>query len=360
MRVVLLVTDFQRGGTPLRIARLARGLAAAGLDVHAGCLAPPGPVSGDLAAAGIPTFACHARGPHDLAALWRLTRNVRRLRPDLIHATLTHANVAARLAGLFEGIPVIGSTATIEVERRWHRWAERVTGGLEHAHLVGSRVVAEHVVRAFRRPRQRVHVVPPSLDPWPQSVERRVARSTLGLPEDAFVVAWTGRFDPVKRLDLVVACAERLADIPAWFLLAGDGPQRTHVEQLLNHSPARPHVQLLGWRDDVPTILSAADVFLFPSRTEGMPNAVLEAMACGVAIVGSDIPALRELAGDEGRLRLVAGDRPADFAAALRQLRENETLRRTLGGRAATWACENLRFEATLAAVRRVYEHVLE
>lgn len=356
---MLLVTDFERGGTPLRIARLARGLAAAGIDVHAGCLAPPGPVSDDLAATGIPVFACHARSARNVAALWRLADHVRRIRPDLLHATLVHANVAARLVGLVEQVPVIGATATIEVERRWHGWAERLTGGLERAHLVGSPAVAEHVVRAFRRPRRCVHVVPPSLDPWPQSVDRHTARATLGLPDDAFVVAWTGRFDPVKRLDLVVMCAERLADIPAWFLLAGDGPQRPPVERLLSHSPARPPVQLLGWRDDVPTILGAADAFLFPSLTEGMPNAVLEAMACGLAIVGRDIPALRELAGDEGRLQLVSGDDPADYAAALRRLHENETLRRTLGGRAATWACENLSFQATIDAVRRVYEHVL-
>ena len=360
MRVILLVTDHQRGGSPLRLARLARGLRAAGVEVHAGCLAPRGPVSDELGAAGIPTFSCDAADARDLPALTRLARHVRRIKPDLIHATLTHANVAARMVGIMQRIPVIGSTATIEVERRWHAVVERATARLDQAHLVNSRAVAEHVVTTFGVAPRRVRVIPPSLDPFPQRVDRKAGRAGLGLATDESIVAWAGRFDVVKRLEIVVACAELLATPPVRFLLVGDGPDRASLEQLLARSTAAARVQLLGWRDDVPAVLSAADAFVFPSRTEGLPSAVLEAMAVGLPIVASDIPAHRELAGDGERLRLAAGDDPRPYAEALREILADPAGGQALGARASAWAAAELDPAATTRAVLAVYAGVLK
>lgn len=338
MRVVLLVTDLQRGGTPLRMARLAGHLAAAGVEVHVGCLAGPGPVSGDLEQAGVPTFACDARHNRDLFVFKRLAQQLRRIQPDVIHATLFHANIAARLVGPCLGIPVLTSTATIEVERRWHLWVERCTAGRDAGHIVNSRALAEHVGRAFGRRAEHVHRVPPSIGPLPQCIDSAEARRRLELAPDEFVVLWVGRFDPVKRLDLIAECAERLNDAPARFLLAGDGPLRADFEHALRRSPAAERVTLLGWQQDLGPALSAADVFLFPSRTEGLPNAVLQAMACGLPVVGGDIPVLRELCGEPERLMLCAPGRADAFVEALRTLRADPQRRRLLAERAAEWA----------------------
>ncbi len=357
---MLLVTDLARGGTPLRIARLARGLHAAGVEVYAGCLAPPGPVNDELEAADIPTFACDAEDARDVLALRRLSQHVRRIRPDLIHATLMHANVAARLVGALRHVPVIASTATIEVERPWHRVLERATVGLERAHIVNSRAVAEHVVRVFGLSWRRVFIVPPSLDPWPRRVERPAARAALQIPNSEFVVAWVGRLDPVKRLDVLIRCAEIMTAVPAQFLIVGDGPDRARIEQLLRSSAAVQRVHLLGWHTDIGSVLSAADAFLFPSLTEGMPNAVLEAMAGGLPIVASDIPVLRELAGDGDRFLLVPGHDPQVYAAALLRLRADPVLRAALGQRAAEWARTQLDPQRTLEAILRIYTRVLK
>jgi glycosyltransferase involved in cell wall biosynthesis len=360
MRVALLVTDLERGGTPLRLARLARGLQQAGVEVSVGCLAPPGPVGRELETASISTFACEARSARDLLALRRLACHLRRVRPDLLHATLTHANVAARLVGRRLRIPVLTSTATIEVERRWHLVAERCTAGMDAGHLVNSQALADHVASTFRVPRERIHVVPPSVNALPRRIDREQARALLDLPRDAFIVLWMGRLDPVKRLDVAIRCAEILTDIGYRLLLAGDGPARPHIEQLVRRSSARERIRLLGWRNDLALVLSGADVFLFPSRTEGMPNAVLQAMAFGLPVIGSDIPALRELSGATERVLLIKGDDPAEYAAALRRLHDDERLRQELGRRAADWAGTHLDPAETIRATIAVYKRVLE
>lgn len=339
MRIALLVTDHQRGGTPLRLARLAVGLRERGVEVVAGCLAPPGPVSGDLERSGVATFACDARGPTDAAALWRLARHIRDLRPDLLHATLTHANVAARVVGWVLRVPVIGSTATIEVERPLHRVLERRTAFLDALHIVNSRAVARHVEECYGISAARIRITPPltilpkrlsegwlseserpatrrsptkgwsPTEGWSPSGEhesKTAARRALGLPAEATVVAWVGRFDPAKRVERLVRAAAEAPCRALHFLLAGDGPLRPRIEALARELGVAPRVHLCGWLDDVSAALCAADLFALPSRTEGMPNAVLEALAHGLPVIGSDIPALRELAEDGAPIELVA------------------------------------------------------
>jgi glycosyltransferase involved in cell wall biosynthesis len=128
---------------------------------------------------------------------------------------------------------------------------------------------------------------------------------------------------------------------------------------LVRASPASPSIHLLGWQRDLAPALSAADAFLFPSLTEGMPNAVLQAMAFGLPVVGSHIAALRELAGDEERILLVAEGDEHGFAAGLLRLYEEPELRRELGHRAADWARLRFDLRRTVQATRDVYEHVL-
>lgn len=359
MRVMLLVTDLERGGTPRRIARLARGLAREGIVAHVGCLARAGPVSSELDRDGIATFACDAAGPRDFAALARLSAHVRRIRPALIHANLTHANVAARLIGLRHRIPVIGSTATIEVERRWHLRLERWTARLDRRHVVNSRAVAEHVKAVFRLPVSKIAIVPPSVDRPQTPTDRSSARRTLQIAEHELAVLWVGRLDPVKRLEIVVRCAEILSDVPSHFLLAGEGPFREELERCIRLSSAASRVSLLGWRDDLPTLMAAADVFIFPSMTEGMPNAVLEAMAAGLPIVAADIPVLRELSGDGQRMVLVDSGEAVAYADELRRLAADSGRRERLGHAAAEWASQHLDHDATVRAVIGIYRQAI-
>lgn len=358
MRVALLVTDLQPGGTPLRIARLARGLRGAGVTPLVGCLAPEGPVGAELAGDGIETFACGARGAWDVAALARLTAHLRRLAPDLIHATLTHANVAARLVGAALDIPVLASTATIEVERPWHVRLEHATGGWDAGHLVCSAALADHVIRCFDLRPERVHVVPPLIQP-PREMERGAARRALELPDHGFVVAWAGRFDPVKRVSLLIDAAHRLGDADFAVVLAGDGPLRDALQRQASTEPARGRIRFLGWQPDLSPLLAAADVLALPSLTEGVPNVALEAMWAGRPVVGDDIPALRELDAEPPRLLRIPQLAAGSLAAALRTLRDDVATGVALGRRARDWARSALDPAEAVAAVVSVYERIL-
>lgn len=355
---MLFITDLQPGGTPLRIASIARGLREAGDEVVVGCLAPRGPVSDELERDGIATFACGARRPWHLGAIGRLRAQLLRIQPEIVHSTLTHANVAARFVCDLLRIPLLSSTATIEVERRWHLRLERWTAGWDAGQIVNGASLAEHVIREFGRKRERVFIIPPFLDRLPTRIDRAGARQQLNLPPGASVVGWFGRFDPVKRLDLIIDCAIAVRDAGVHFVLAGDGPLRAPIAGRVRAMQLNDQVHLPGWLADPGLLLSAADVMVFPSLTEGLPNAVLQSMWAGVPVIASDIAAHRDIDGGARRLKLAPGDRVDAWIAEIRALLAAGDEARTIAENARNWTHQLARARS-IEALRGIYGALL-
>jgi glycosyltransferase involved in cell wall biosynthesis len=272
---------------------------------------------------------------------------------------LVHANVAARLAAP-RHIPVVTSTVTIEVERRWHAWAEWLTQGWDRAHVVTSPALKNHVIQRFGTPPEHVFVVPPLIAAPATGVDRKTARAQLGLEPEAFVIAWAGRCDPVKRVPLLLEALRdpRLAD--AWLVLAGDGRERARWQARANELGVEARTHFLGWQDDLGPVYAAADVFALPSRTEGTPNALLEACAAGCPAVISDLPAYAGLIPDDLVIPRIAVTAEADrWAAALAELRQDVQKRETLAAAGRSWAIQFTDADAAARRLIAVYEQVL-
>lgn len=344
MRVLLLVTDLQPGGTPLRVLRWARWLPRIGIEPVVGCLAPRGPLSDRLDELGIANFACDARGRFDVLVLRRLAAALRRFDPDVLHASLFHANLAARIVGrLDRRRAVVTSTATIEIERRWHRWLESFSAAASDAHVVNSPAVARHVIDDLGFPASRVHVVPNGIDADESLPSTPSAVIPRRPPSSAPLIAWAGRMDPIKRLDRWVEVFARLCtETSVCGLLLGDGPETTRVRGdlqrrglLANGGIEVGRVHMQGWVDRPSTLWDPGDLFLLTSDTEGSPNVLLEAMSRGCAVVASNVGGIGDLVrpGIDGELV-----RPAEvdeIVSTLRRLCSSKELRLDLGRAAA-------------------------
>ena len=165
------------------------------------------------------------------------------------------------------------------------------------------------------------------------------------------LLAWVGRLDPIKGLDdLLQALVIIRQRFPAHLVLVGDGPERLRLEQLITELDLADCVSLVGVRDDVPEILKACDVFVFPSHTEGMPNALLEAMAASCAIVCTNVPGNRDLITDGRTSLTVAARDPDALADAVVKLLGSRELRDRLGATASVVARES--FDNRLATAR--------
>ncbi len=369
--ILYVITDLEVGGVPLHLHRLARAMKTHGFRPAVVSLAPAGPVAEMLREDAIAVYSCEGRGGWDFRVIGRLARIIEKTRPDIVHALLFHANVAARRAAKKADFPrerLVCEIQTVEVERRWHLWMDRVTHRGCRFTIGNSPSVIEHLAARARIPRDRLRLVRGGIDPKPPQEAEPLDRTTLDLPPNAPLVLWVGRLDPVKGLDKLLQAFHLVvksegepesARSNAHLLLAGDGPLHPELARQIEHLELQAQVHLLGARDDVPKLLKTADVFVFPSRTEGLPNALLEAMAAGCPIVTTDVPGCRDLIEHERTGLIVPyGDTKA-LATAISRLLRNPTIAQELAGRAAKEVTERWHVEGTYDAYADVYAEIL-
>lgn len=251
---------------------------------------------------------------------WALFRHLRSTRPSAVFvhhlAPLLYAGPAARLAGIRQLIHVEHDV--------WHyqRPNNRTLAGicgrvLRPRHVAVSPEVAEGMQSIF--PGEPVTVIPPGIDMDRfQPGDRAAALDRLGLDPSRSFAGTVGRLVPVKSQGTLI---QALAHLPlsVHVIIAGDGPERASLTGLAEHCGVTDRVHFLGHREDVESILPALDVFCLPSLNEGLPRCVLEAQACGIAVVASDVGGLRSaVCPSTGKLVAPSDDRA--LAAALAEV----------------------------------------
>jgi glycosyltransferase involved in cell wall biosynthesis len=188
-----------------------------------------------------------------------------------------------------------------------------------------------------------------------QPTRRQEARAALGLPPDAPVIGAVGRMVALKNhRALIQLMPSLLAAFPDLRLvLAGDGPLRGALQEQALQLGVAHVVRFLGERSDVSSILPAFDVFALPSLTEGLSIALLEAAACGLAIVASNTGGNPEIVMDGVRGVLFPVGEVDALGQAVHALLRDEALRRQLGDNARSWVLAN----GSISATCRAYHH---
>lgn len=189
-------------------------------------------------------------------------------------------------------------------------------------------------------------------------IARPALRSAAGLPPHGFLFGCVARLVPVKRhADMLAAFAEATRERPeAHLLLIGDGPLEAALKQQAQALGIAGRVQFLGDRHDVERLLPLLDVFVLASASEGMSNALLEAMACGVPSIATAVGGNPEVveAGRTGLL--VPAQQSARLAAAMRELLEQPARNRDLGRRARQRVLDHFSLEAMAQRFTDLYD----
>ncbi len=341
IRLTYVITDLAIGGVPLHLYRLATRLPRNRFHIHVVSLADAGPVGEMLASAGIPVSSCGARTSRDLKALGRLWRILKATRPQVLHAMLFHANIACRLIGPLAAVPInriLCEIQTAEVERPWHLVLDNLTCRLCRFEVGNSPSVVAHLRRKAHLPASRLLCQWGAVDVAAIDAAKPADRAMFGLSADKPLVIWTGRFDPIKGFEEMLSAFARLRQtLPATLLLVGDGPYRPTVERLIAEQGLDQCVKLAGSRPDVPSLLKIADAFVFCSRTEGLPNSLLEAMAAGLPVVATDVPGCRDVVIDGKTGFLAPAGSVADIERRLARVLTDHRLSADLGTQARDW-----------------------
>jgi glycosyltransferase involved in cell wall biosynthesis len=321
-RILLLITDLQVGGTPAVVKQLALALHAdPDFDVQVACLDRAGPVAEQISSAGIGVTSLNARGNWDVSVISGLVALARREKIDTIFSFLIHANTVATAAGRFlAGVRFFQSIQTTQPDPTWHWALQSVLGNSAEKIIVPSPSVAAAAVERSQIPPEKIVVIPNAVD-----VPRFAA---INIQWQGTRVGFLGRLDPVKRVeDLVEAMA--LVPPPATLEIFGRGPARGGIDRTIDRVGLRSRITLHGSAD--PTFaLGQMDILVLPSQAEGFGLVLIEAMAAGVPVIGTDVPGIRDVIEHEVNGLLVSPQNPAALAHAIQELRSNEPLRARL------------------------------
>jgi glycosyltransferase involved in cell wall biosynthesis len=293
VRIAFVIPSLGAGGAERVASLLANEWSANGHDVTLVTFDTPGTepffaLDPGVALREIAAFAAErgltVRLSTNVARVSRLRSLLRELHPDVVVAFMTEANVIALWASQGLGVPVVISERN-QPDRpglgKAHRLARRLTYPMAHALVVQTDFIASWAKARFRIP---VHVIPN-----PVRLGTGEARREQG---DVQWLISLGRLAHQKGIDILIRSFATLAGAhPSWRLVIyGEGPDRAALEQLRADSGCGDRILLPGLVKDGPEALRQASLFVLPSRFEGYPNALLEALACGLPVVATACP----------------------------------------------------------------------
>lgn len=288
---------------------------------------------------------------------------------DLVHAhCLSPFTLGAILASRLRSRPVLVKICSVgalgeALKIKRHRLKGPLLWWLfSKADLIiaPTEVVADELAREGI-PRPKLRVVPNLLHrrpPLPKDNERRISRAALGLPE-RLTLLYVGRLSPEKGLDRLMDVWPALSGShDVGLLIVGDGPERARIEAWRDKYGLGDSVEILGYQKDPEPYFQAADIFVFPSRSETFGNAIVEAMSYGLAVATTEVGVVQDWDGFEGICRLDE-DVPGRLREQLSELVSDGALRQQLGSKAHAFVAERYLVETGVRQYQALYRELI-
>jgi len=314
----------------------------------------------------IKTWSLGVRDQAGLKDLQRLALILHETKPDVVHAIMYQAIQlcrAVRRLGYAEFKLVSSPRVNYRTRSGFSLWIDkklRVADDLLVAECEASR---RHLVERLKYPEKKVITVYNGVDiaGWPVSkAERRRYRQKAGIPDDVVVIGAVGRLDEQKgHIHLLEAIAKLKAAHPVKCLIIGTGPLKNHLAETAKRLRLQEDVRFLGEQQDIPGWLSAMDIFVQPSLWEGLPNAMLEAMALGLPVVATRVDGIPEAIAHEISGLLCNPKDSQTLFINIQDLIADPELRRKLGDAARQVIVNNFQFTTMIPKYEEAYARVL-
>lgn len=357
--VLLLVRELGIGGTERQLVETARFLQRDNFVPHVGCFRPDGPRRAELERAGVPILHLPVHSFHSTAIITAASRLISYIRQhgiQVVHSFDAPLNIFAVPVAKFAGAPAVISSQrghrdlTGGLMKRCLRFSDRLTDTVVvncdamRRHLVDDEGVAESKIRIcynavdVEQFRRRV-----TTSPWP-------GKSVIGV-----VCA----LRPEKRLDTLLRAFAKLSRHDTVLAIVGNGPEGLRLKELASELGISESCHFEGATSAVAEWLSRIDIFVLPSRTEALSNALMEAMACGCCAIASRVGGNPELI-DEGENGLLFDvDDPEQLAGQIEALLADPARRQRLASAASAKMSTQFTYSRAAATMKEIYESVL-
>jgi glycosyltransferase involved in cell wall biosynthesis len=382
-RILRVIARLNMGGPALHVAYLTKGLESRGYDTTlvAGRLARGEDTMSFVAdelgveVVGLGELHREVSPFYDPVAITRLVREIRRVRPHILHTHTAKAGAVGRAAALLAGDarpPVVVHTFHGHVLRGYFdpvrtqlfRETERALARHTTRLIAVGPQVRDDLVELGVAPAQQFSVIRLGIDlesRVPTQDRRAEFRELFGIPEERFVVGWIGRMTAIKRVPDILSSFKLLLDrgVDATLCLVGDGPDREPAELQAKELGIARHVISLGYQRDVSPYYALFDAFVLPSANEGTPVVAIEALAARRPVVATRVGGVPDVVteGEDGFL-VDVGDVDA-IADALERLARDPELRRSFGEQGHERVVPRYRVERLVDDIDELYRELL-
>jgi glycosyltransferase involved in cell wall biosynthesis len=309
----------------------------------------------------------------DLMAFLKIYRVLRKEKFDIVHTHTSKAGLLGRLAAKMARVPIIIYTPHGHVffgyfsslKTKIFILLEKLASPLADKIVALTNGEKEDYIVYKIASERKLAIICSGVDlnrfKELSSDEKRKIKKELGIPENSLVVGTAGRLVPIKGLEFLVEASKIIVSKypDTYFLFAGDGPLRQSLEKKACRMGVKDNIIFLGWRDDVPKIISIFDIFVLPSLNEGMGRVLVEAMSLGKPIVASEIGGIPDLVIHGKNGFLVPPKNPKELAKYIQILLDNEEKRQKLGLAGKRMAV-NFSAQIMLKKTSNLYEELLK
>jgi len=372
VKILQIITRSERRGAEISAAELSEQLARRGHEVRLVSLyAPSSDTCRLLRTEGVGRVELNAKasGRIEPAAMARLWRLIREMGPDVVQANGFHALKYASLLKhsrltswplVYRNISIASRWITRRLQRMWGTWLMRSVDCV----LSVSDAGAADICKTYNVPKSRALTIPQGIE-IPAVQYRDQARRTLadliGVDASDPLLFHLGSFTPEKNHEGLLTAFRRVCKRHprAQLVLCGDGPLRPHIEQRIGTLDLHGRVHTLGNRADARNLLAGGDLLLLSSHIEGIPGVILEAAACGVPAVSTNVGAVAETVEHDTSGKLVpAGDMHA-LADAVCELLADPERRKQMGAAARDHVIRHHEMNSTIDEFERIYRKLV-
>lgn len=367
-KILYLITGFHVGGAEMVLYRLLRKLNREKYEPVVVSIIPIVGIGERIEEEGIKILSLNAKFKCNPLIIWRVISIIKKEKPQILHSFLFHANFLGRVIGKLCNVPIIISSIHSEyfggiLREKLLKWTDRFC----NTTTIVSKGAAERMIDLKVVSKNKLKVIYNGIDlenfPFRKLEARTKIRNELNIEENKKILISVGRLHEAKGCPYLIKAMKILKEKYPYILLIvlGEGPEGKKIEEQIKELKLEKNILLLGQKENISEYLNASDVFVMPSLWEGLPIALLEAMACGLPVVNTRVGGVPEVVEDGKSGFLVELKNPRGLAEKIiKTLEMSEEERKKMGEHGRKIVEKKFSIEQIVKEYENLYQELLE
>ena len=361
--ITFCITELDPGGAERALWQICRRLDRTLWAPDVVCLGPEAEIAEWMRSSDIPTTCLGINSSRDILKSRTLIRHLRERGSVILQTFLYHANLIGRFSARRARTPIVVSGIRVAEQRSTLRLkVDGWTRNLVSHHLCVSESVRQFTAQHSNIPLSDLTVIPNGVDIEQFGDRKRESDSPVSGGNRPLNLLFVGRLDEQKNPELMLEALNELkeAGLLPRLKIVGEGPLEESLRQKSHALSLEDRVTFAGYVSDVAPLMAESDALILPSRWEGMPNVVLEAMAAGLPAIATDVDGTRELSRNGELCRLFESESVNQLVAAIRELDTHQAAFQARASAAQTHVKKHLTWDSIAQKYSDFYARMLE